>query len=153
MPRFYVTPDGQHTVFASTDSLTGYDNDDPVTGQPHAEVFESTLGAGIQCASCRPDGAPPTADSVLPFGGVGATPVANTDGSRVFFQSTDAILPRTSNGLQKVFEYSNGKVSLLSPADGISNAEYLPPVRRATMFHRYVRPTGAEPDWWRQRRV
>jgi hypothetical protein len=125
VPRFYVAADGKHAVFASTESLTGYDNTDPVTGQPHSEVYESTLGVGIQCASCHPDGAPPTADSLMPFGGVGATRVANADGSRVFFQSTDAILPRTSNGLQKVFEYSGGKVTLLSPADGVSNAGVL----------------------------
>jgi hypothetical protein len=125
VPRFYLTPDGQHSVFASTESLTGYDNNDPVTGQPHAEIFEATLGAGIQCVSCRPDGAPPTADSNMPFGGVGATRVASNDGSRVFFQSTEAVVPKTSNGLQKVFEYYQGKVSLLSPADGLSNAEVL----------------------------
>ena len=122
LPRFYVTPDGRHAVFPSIESLTGYDNTDTVTGRPHVEVFESTVGAPIRCASCRPNGTPPTADSELPTGVIGLIRGASDDGRRVFFQSTDAVVPQASNGLQKIFEYEDGTPSLISGAGSSSNA-------------------------------
>jgi len=125
VPFQYMTPDGRHLVFASTSPLTGNDNTDPVTGQPHSEVFEATIGAGIVCASCRADGSRPTGDSALPQGIAGEIRVMSDDGTRVFFQSTDAIVPQASNGLQKVFEYSAGRISLISAAGSSSAAAFL----------------------------
>jgi hypothetical protein len=115
----YMTPSGQHVAFTSTESLTGYDNTDPVTGQAHVEVFEYAYGGGLVCVSCRADGARPTADSTLNGGRV-----VSEDGSRVFFESSEALVPQASNGLQKVFEYSGGTVSLVSSPDSSSNATF-----------------------------
>jgi hypothetical protein len=36
------------------------------------------------------------------------------DGQRVFFDSSDALLPAASNGKQNVFEYENGAIHLIS---------------------------------------
>jgi hypothetical protein len=111
----YMTPDGSHFAFASTDSLTGYDNTDPTTGQPHEEVFLATLGSGVKCVSCRQDGTRPTGNASIG----GDAPVAE-DGSlvRVFFQSTDAVVPPASSGRQQVFEYADGTISAISRPDG-----------------------------------
>lgn len=119
---FYVTPDGQHVAFTSTDSLTGYDNTDPVTGQPHDEVFLFTLGAGLRCASCRANGTRPTGDSTLPLGTNGPIRLISQDGSRLFFHSTDAVVPQASSGLQQVFEYAEGRATPISRVDGPSSS-------------------------------
>jgi hypothetical protein len=126
LPRTYVTPNGLHFAFGSTENLTGYDNVDAVTGQPDSEVFEANFGAGIECVSCHPNGARPTADSYLPPNGFigGSQRVVSDDGSRVFFESYDSVVPQASNGLQKVYEYSHGAVALISRPDSSSDAYF-----------------------------
>ena len=114
VPRFYVTPDGQHAVFSSTQSLTGYDNRDAVSSQPDAEIFEANFGAGVVCVSCRVDGTRPTASTTMHKPGLGATSVISDDGWRVFFDSADAVVPQASSGVQQTFVYEGGKVSPLS---------------------------------------
>ncbi len=44
------------------------------------------------------------------------------DGTRVFFDSTDQVVPGATDGLQNVYEYENGTTSLISPGDGSSPA-------------------------------
>lgn len=126
---FYVTPDGRHVAFLSTDPLTAYNNNDPVTATPHAEVFTYEFNSGLACASCRPDGSRPTADSALPsYHGLPpnrSIRVMSDDGSRVFFLSSDAVLPQASSGHQQVFEYSHGSVSPISNLAGTSDASFL----------------------------
>jgi hypothetical protein len=124
---FYVTPDGRHAAFLSVASLTGYDNVNPSTGQQAGEVFAYTYGGNLVCASCRPDGTPPTGSATFgeSFGGafaraVSVARVVSDDGSRVFFQSDDAILPGASNGLSNVYEYEDGQIHLLSDGSGNS---------------------------------
>jgi hypothetical protein len=114
----YVTPSGKHIAFASTESLTGYDNNDSVTGQPHLEVFKFTFGGGVECTSCRNDRTKPTGDASLPEGINGRTRVMSDDGRRVFFHSTDMVVPQASSGLQQLFEYANGQASAISRLDG-----------------------------------
>ena len=122
-PGLLVTADGRHAVFSSTTSLTGYDNADPQTGQPHMELFEATLGAGIVCVSCRVDGARSTADTTLRT--LRGMVVASDDGRRVFFASADAVLPQATSGLRQVFEYDSGTVSAISRLGSPFNAEIL----------------------------
>jgi len=124
----YTTPDGESIAFESTDSLTGYDNTDQSTGTPDTEVFEYTAPAQtLVCASCRPDGVAPTGPATIPGGGSAngtdsPARVVSDDGTRVFFDSTDQVVPGASDGLQNVYEYERGTVSLISPGDGTSPA-------------------------------
>jgi hypothetical protein len=130
---FYVTPDGRHVAFVSAASLTGYDNVNPGSGEPEPEVYEYTFGGGLECASCHPDGTPPrgAARFASTSGGYlsGLTTYRprslSDDGSRLFFQSTDKILPAASNGLVNVYEYEGGEVHLISPGDTDSPAELI----------------------------
>ena len=115
---FSIAASGRHIVFASTDRLTGYDNTDPITQQPHAQVFKATLGRGLECVSCRPNGSRPTGGSSIPLATLGPIRVISDDGRRVFFHSTDAIVPQASSGFQVVFQHADGKVSAISPVDG-----------------------------------
>jgi hypothetical protein len=128
-PIFAISPDGQHYVFVSTSSLTGYDNTDPSTGNPHSEVFKGTLGKGIVCASCRLDGSRPTGDSTLSLY-TGLPPahrlrIVSDDGSSVFFNSTDVVIPQATSGKSQVFEYTDGKIGPISKPDGEHPSQFL----------------------------
>ena len=126
---FYATPDGRHAAFASTDRLTGYDNTDPTTGLPHSEVYEYTFGSGLECASCRADATRPTGESLLPkyqgLGPAGTIRVMSEDGRRLFFESTDAVVPLASSGHTEVFEFQGGRASALSRLDGEFDSRFL----------------------------
>jgi hypothetical protein len=111
-----VASDGRNLVFQSVAPLTGYDNTDSVTGAADGEVFLYSTVSGLSCASCRPDGRPPSGVSTVP-------PPTNTiswsnnltpDGSRVFFDSDDAIVPEDTNGRWDVYEFADGEPRLVS---------------------------------------
>jgi hypothetical protein len=112
-----VTPDGDRLAFLSAVDLTGYDNTDANTGEPDSEVFVyDAQTQRLSCASCDPNGAPPRGPASVP-GGLSAsymTRFLNDDGTRVFFDSPDALVARDSNQLQDVYEYEGGQISLIS---------------------------------------
>ena len=108
-----VTPDGRAVLFMSSQSLTGYPNE----GLEEVYVYDAEIDR-LFCASCNPGGAPPAstgyADNAaflpLPFS-TGQS--MNTyqprwiseDGSRVFFDSEEPLVPQDKNGLQDVYEW------------------------------------------------
>ena len=117
----YVTPDGTHLAFTSTASLTGYDNFSRKNSSREPMAFEYTYGGGIVCGSCRPSGASPNAPALFPVGAGYLARVGNRvlsdDGSRMFFQSADRILPQASNQKMNVYEFTEGETHLLTPGD------------------------------------
>ena len=120
-----VTPDGNHLVFMSKASLTGYDNKDAVTKEPASEVFlyDATANGGagqLRCVSCNPTGARPVgrawsiaeiiggrAASWIPgwTNQLYAPRVVSDDGSRVFFNSFDRLVARDTDAKQDVYEW------------------------------------------------
>jgi hypothetical protein len=133
----YVTPDGGHLAFMSVEPLTGYDNAsaNPAVeeGDPVHEVFEFEPTTGrIVCASCDPGGVEPLGSAFI---GASLTARASTpfhqprtlsdDGSRLFFTSPDPLVAGLVGGAEKVFEYENGGVQLISGAEGAANATFL----------------------------
>jgi Tol biopolymer transport system component len=117
-----VTSEGEYLAFMSDAPLTGYDNLDANTGTADTEVFVYDAGTGeLSCASCNPSGARPVGSAWVPTAGsTGYLPrYISEDGQRVFFNSSDALLPAASNGLQNVYEYEHGNVYLIS--SGTSN--------------------------------
>ncbi len=144
-----VTPNGRYLTFMSDRSLTGYDNDDAVSGQPDEEVYLYDAETNkLVCASCNPSGARPlgvhdVADLNGKFYSIlmdqsGAWNGAAEDGNderghwlaadiapewhveyevateresylsedgRLFFNSSDALVPQDTNGLADVYEY------------------------------------------------
>lgn len=125
----FTTNDGSVLAFTSTANLTSYDS------QGHWEAYIYRAGAGtIECASCRPDGTPPTGDADFGpspgfrngFFNFGFPHPLTADGSRLFFETADSLLPGDANGTsplingsEDVYEYENGTVSLIS--DGHSS--------------------------------
>jgi hypothetical protein len=129
-----VSPNGRYFSFMSELSLTGYDNRDARSGQLDKEVFlYDSQTEKLVCASCNPSGVRPAgveategvgdlfADSAI-NGGMwyAATIPAWTlyenhtafsqsrflsDSGRLFFDSSDSLVPQDSNGNQDVYEY------------------------------------------------
>jgi DNA-binding beta-propeller fold protein YncE len=120
-----TTPDGSHLAFVSTAPLTGFDNADAVSSRPAAEVFLYDAGAGeLRCVSCNPTGIRPVArDLNEKVGGqsyLAAAALAqpssqlysprylSADGSRLFFESFESLVPRDTNGAGDVYEFEPG---------------------------------------------
>ena len=128
-----VSPNGEWLAFMSQDSLTGYDNRDAVSGEPDQEVYEYNAAAGtLACASCDPTGARPAGLSAEPetIGIVGGKEALNgwiagivppwtpndegasiyqsrylSDSGRLFFDSSDQLVPKDINKTEDVYEY------------------------------------------------
>jgi NHL repeat/WD40-like Beta Propeller Repeat len=157
-----ATPDGSRLAFISTASLTGYDNTDQATGEADREIYLYEAGtAGPVCVSCNPSGARPkgrlvkvnaatirvaTAASIPPPRFQFTNPRAlSEEGSRIFFNSYDALLPRDTNGKADVYRWeaasgpsectekgaelyvasSGGCLSLISSGESPSDSEFL----------------------------
>jgi hypothetical protein len=126
-----VSPDGLHAAFMSdsrelSEETAGYDNTDANSGEADTEVFlyDATANGGVGklvCASCNPSGARAAGANL---GGSGKSnqfwaaaqiPAAETityaarvlsdDGNRLFFESSDALVSRDTNGKRDVYEW------------------------------------------------
>jgi hypothetical protein len=126
--------DGNWLVFMSDRSLTKFDNRDAMSGQPDEEVFEYRAGTNLVCVSCDPSGARPVGSEYAKLsGGVaggdrvwpsdewvagsipGWTPFRREAAmyqsrylgrsGRLFFDSTDRLLPGDGNGVEDVYEF------------------------------------------------
>jgi len=126
-----VSPDGKHLGFLSIAAkrLTGYDNEVPapaehckyeLTIEGNASFVGSPLcaqaflydaaesGPGtLTCASCNPSGARPLGPTILPgwSNGFEGPRYLSDNGSRLFFQTWDALLPADVNGKSDVYEF------------------------------------------------
>ncbi|HUN79772.1 MAG TPA: hypothetical protein VMU32_12670 [Solirubrobacteraceae bacterium] len=113
-----VTPDGGDLLFESKMKLTGYDSGDKVSHEDIREAFVYDAQTDrISCVSCVPSGAPPSSPqfsgaSYLPLpGGAGHGTRSYTEhwmsdsGARVFFETSQALLPQDVNGQDDVYEW------------------------------------------------
>lgn len=117
-----TTPDGSVLVFESHAQLTPYDNGG------HSEVYrydgDAPSAEALVCVSCNPSDEAAETDATLESAGSGLdalplnalNPVANltSDGSTVFFQTGDALVATDTDGLQDVYEWRDGEISLIS---------------------------------------
>jgi hypothetical protein len=113
-----VAPDGEHLAFVSTNSPAGYES----KGAPEMYEFDARAVA-LTCVSCKLGVVP--ALGVDPGTGVAAfngTPRFMTnDGSRVFFDSAESLVPAAADGQANAYEYEHGNRYLIST--GTSSAE------------------------------
>lgn len=137
-----VSPNGHYLAFESTKALTSPGITTPATpgGCSHIsgenfetlspvlfrdltangrclQVYEYDAGTEkLLCASCRPDGGPPTGNSVVPNGVNAFQPLPGwqsltqqqrylSDSGRLFFDSTAGLVTRDTNGEEDVYEY------------------------------------------------
>lgn len=130
-----VSPDGRWLAFMSRRSLTGYDNRDAASGVPDEEVYLYEAEHGrLTCASCDPSGARPhgvkyeVANLPLSSGDrvweeqdwlaanipgwtryrvstAAHQPRYLSDSGRLFFNTTDNLVAKDSNGVGDVYEF------------------------------------------------
>ncbi len=122
-----TSADGQYLAFNAIDPLTGYDN------EGHEEIYLYDAAAGtLSCASCAPDGQPPTGPAYIEAPGQTAendgAPLypqrVVSDSGQVFFNTVTPLLPAAKNGLWNVYEYTNGNLYLLSNGSGDANSYF-----------------------------
>jgi hypothetical protein len=91
------------------------------------EIYRWSVAGGLACASCG--SGPVGAGAHLPTPGValgsgGGHPIS-ADGSKVFFSTTDALVPQDSNGKEDVYEWEGGADHLLSSGTGNSGSYFV----------------------------
>lgn len=125
--RSRVTPDGKTLLFSSDQSLTGYDNQE----QEELYLYEAATGH-VTCVSCDPSGEPAEAGAELEDreadNRLDTTPDTTTvlvpannlssDGSRVFFDTAQALLPQDTNGVADVYEWERTGSGSCASASG-----------------------------------
>jgi hypothetical protein len=112
----WVSRNGAFFAFASTQRLTDYDNTDVNTGEPDPEIYVYAAASdSLVCASCNPSGAPPSRGVRLE---AKHFPRNLSDNGRVFFDTSEALLPADTNGRQDVYEYEPAGVGSCSDQAG-----------------------------------
>lgn len=123
-----TTPDGETMVFQSHASLTSYESDG------HFEIYRYDAGGegGLTCLSCSPTGAPASSNAELqgfrggaPTNALSQIPNVTEDGSAVFFQSREALVPGDSDGTTDVYEWKEGTLSLISSGHSDGTPDFL----------------------------
>lgn len=111
-----VTPDGRVLAFTSVAPLTGFDSTDPDTGTAHREVYRYSADTDeLDCASCPAEGGARGDATISPSQfPTNITRNLSDDGRRLFFDSTDGLVPQDTNGRSDVYEFSGGSVRLIS---------------------------------------
>jgi hypothetical protein len=129
-----ASADGRRFVFESDQQLTAFDN------AGHREIYlydDTEPSAALQCVSCGPVGHIASGDASMvgnPFepalgepanGGseFGRPRVITDDGSRIFFETTDPLLPQDDNDREDVYEYHDGETTLISAGTGGYDSE------------------------------
>ena len=111
------TPDGSSFAFQSHARLTAYDN------EGHGEIYRydpaEQEGERLLCISCDPSGSPTGSDAMLQSHNdtvrpADVIPNITDDASRVFFESSERLLPEDANSVRDVYEWR---------ADGVSGCD------------------------------
>jgi hypothetical protein len=134
----HMSEDGSIVVFRTDAAIPGGFNN----GAGFNEIYRYDVNAHeLSCVSCPPAGVAPSGDARMSYnnneGGVklnGANSVPETtieargisaDGSRVFFDSPDALVPQDTNGTRDVYEWQHGTVYLISSGASTEESLYL----------------------------
>jgi hypothetical protein len=121
VPSARATADGSVFVFSTNSPLPGgFNNADS------QQVYRYQVsGNSLSCISCPPAGVTPSDEANLANGDNGnarigvqgtliGTRAISADGSRVYFDTPDALVPQDTDGVVDVYEWENGAVYLIS---------------------------------------
>jgi len=114
-----ISPNGLYATFTATASPTptGYDNRDAESNGPAQEVYlYDAVEKELRCISCNPTGVRPTGETIEASSVAAARiqgwevllhapRVLSDDGTRVFFESIEALVPDDSNGTWDVYQW------------------------------------------------
>jgi hypothetical protein len=119
-----ATPDGRYLLFQSRAALGSYEPGG------HSEIYlYDAVDAELSCLSCMPTGAAATGEASLesvasqantpqPLTSQSLVENLVSDGRQVFFQSTEALVPADTDGLQDVYEWEASGVGSCDRAKG-----------------------------------
>jgi hypothetical protein len=113
-----VSPNGMHFAFMSSTPLTAYH----CSGCAMLYDYDYATGQ-TRCVSCDPSGASPTGPvefGGLPYGtGIDSYhPRVVLDDGKIFFDSRDALVAQDTNGQYDVYQWQDGRLSLISTGTG-----------------------------------
>jgi hypothetical protein len=119
-----VSPDGETLIFNS--KIEGVTAD--ANGGLAQYYRYSDVDGSVECLTCSPPGVPPqeTGEHAAPMlaftaaPGQAETPQLTEDGETFVFQSTAALVPRDVNNDIDIYEWRNGRTTLLT--DGVSES-------------------------------
>jgi len=123
-----MTADGSVVAFETDSPLPGGFNN----GGGFEQVYRyDVIAERLSCVSCPPAGVAPSGDAALTnddaqlgpgqetgYGSSLPTRGISADGSRVFFDTTEALVPQDVNGRRDVYEWEDGHVHLISSGEG-----------------------------------
>ncbi len=124
-----VVDDGGVVVFQTDAAVPGFND---AGGFEQIFRYDSAASA-LECVSCPPSPIAPSGDASLSsddLPGVGAGhPVDSSgvseDGQEVFFQSPDPLVPQDINGKLDVYEFQDGRLSLISSGTATGDSFFL----------------------------
>jgi hypothetical protein len=140
--NWYATADGHYLVFVTYQAITGYDSTTAPGAkcerlvelgerQNCAEVYRyAAADHSIVCVSCGPPGVAQVDNAVFARSmlespaGIPPRPVSE-NGNYVFFDSANALVPQATSGKVHVYEWHEGKISLISSVGDPGNAFFL----------------------------
>ncbi|HEX5593480.1 MAG TPA: hypothetical protein VFX35_09040 [Solirubrobacterales bacterium] len=106
-----TTPDGDVLVFESKEEITPFEN------AGHTEIYRwDDVAKSLDCISCNPNVEPGTGDAQLQNVDLVRPPIAlhnvSDDGSRVFFETTEALAPIDDDKVNDIYEWQQGSLEL-----------------------------------------
>jgi hypothetical protein len=106
-----TTPDGDVLVFESKEELTAYENAN------HTEIYRwDDVGKSLDCVSCNPKVEPAAGDARLQNLDLVRPPIAlrnvSDDGSRVFFETTEALTLVDDDEVNDIYEWQQGPLEV-----------------------------------------
>jgi hypothetical protein len=113
-----TTADGSVLVFTSLATLPGAPAEEQANGEPAPELYRWAGAGPPACISCTGRGVPVHGSLIAPPTFVGGGNSLSADGSRVFFQTDDSLVPSDRNEAGDVYEWEGGQVSLISSGSG-----------------------------------
>jgi|GEM_PF-3979398 len=147
----YTSGDGSVVVFSTESPIAGFNDggshralniEHKPEGEPipNEQVFRYDAGSGeLDCLSCPPSSVTPSSNAVISYvnqkdnaknvtGGlltVQDDRGASADGSRVFFDTSDPLVPQDVNGTRDVYEWENGTIFLISSGRSSEDSYFL----------------------------
>jgi hypothetical protein len=102
--RIQVSPDDSHAAFITKSRIGAYENNN------FAEMYSYEPPTGkLVCVSCLPSGEVPSSNVEGSLDGI----FMSNDG-RTFFYTADALVPRDTDKIHDVYEYTEGQAQLIT---------------------------------------
>jgi hypothetical protein len=118
-----ASADGGAFVFESSYPIPGFNN-----AGGYIQVYRYDVPArSLACVSCPPTGVSPTGSVGAAMGipHIQADRLMSDNGSRIFFDTPDALVGSDVNGKRDVYEWENGNVFLISSGTNTEDSTYI----------------------------